>query len=56
VRGAAAPETAVRTAWSLSTLHEQMIIGLHAGPGPDKPTDRGGAGQKQRKKYSLQRF
>jgi hypothetical protein len=26
VRGAAAPETAVRTAWSLSTLHEQMII------------------------------
>jgi len=26
VRGAAAPETAVRTAWSESTLHEQMII------------------------------
>jgi hypothetical protein len=31
VRGAAAPETAVRTAWSLSTLHEQMIIAADDG-------------------------
>jgi hypothetical protein len=30
VRGAAAPETAVRTAWSERTLHEQTIMGLHA--------------------------
>src|SRR5580704_3526707 len=31
VRGAASPETAVRTAWSLSTLQEQMIMGIARG-------------------------
>src|ERR1700730_13934975 len=30
VRGAASPEIAARTAWSLSTLQEQMIMDLHA--------------------------
>jgi hypothetical protein len=39
VRGAASPETAVRTAWSLSTLQEQTIIELHAGTGR-QPEDR----------------
>ena len=35
VRGAAAPDTAVRTAWSERTLHEQTIMGLHANGEPD---------------------
>jgi hypothetical protein len=41
VRGAAAPDTAVRTASSLSTLQEQMIIAA-GGTGTKQTEDRYG--------------
>jgi hypothetical protein len=40
VRGAAAPDTAVRTAWSLRTLHEQMIMGFARGTRDPTEVDR----------------
>jgi hypothetical protein len=57
VRGAAAPETTVRTAWSLSTLHEQMIIEFSRGTRTRQTAiDRAAAREKQREKCSLKRF